>query len=75
MISTTGFQNDAPRKVTYQEPTGPVLDGVPLSELEVEQVDTPVTGNIADTAGVTFTPDKPRPWVAHESTDAAKTAV
>lgn len=75
MISTTGFQYDAPRKAACREPTGPVLDGVPLSELEVEQVDTPATENIAVTVSVTFTLDKPRPPVAHESTDAGKTAV
>lgn len=68
------FLDETPNKGAYQGPTGPVLDGIPLSELGVDEVDTSATENIAAAAGVTFTPDKPQPQTTRQSADEDKAA-
>lgn len=50
------FPDDSSTKTTYQEPKGPVLNGVLLAEPGAGMVETPTIQSVAVAASVIFTP-------------------
>ena len=45
------FPDDASSRQTYRGPEGPVLDGIPLTELGADEVDAPATASVIAVAG------------------------
>ena len=51
------FPDDSSSRQTYRGPEGPVLDGVPLTELGVDQVNEPTANSVVAVAGVAIAPE------------------
>lgn len=68
------FPDEAPSKGAYQGLSGPAMDGTPLSELQVEEVDMQAIESIAAAVGINYTPGNPQPRVAQEKIDEDRTA-
>ena len=49
------FPDESSSRQTYRGPEGPVLDGMPLTEFGVDQVDEPQAKNVVAVAGVAIT--------------------
>ena len=56
MKTSARFPDDKSSRQTYRGPEEPVLDGVPLTELGVDQVDEPTAARLGAVARVAITP-------------------